>query len=293
MFRTGDLGRITADGEVERIARDPALFSYLADSEATVRTTIGDGRLALSRRPRASYDMIVLDAFSSDSIPVHLMTREAIEMYASRLKPGGVLMFHISNRVFDLVNRVGNARPSLVPRLNAVSARALGERRYRDVPHRVFTTRRTVRFREMEYAVPRAAGLSALAEVRATVGGLRAGNLDAELAAAPQVLADAGIETRVVGSVADTDPRHRTLLAWVLREAVTNVVRHARASCVVVELGPRGITVTDDGHGANGGASGHGLVGMRERVALYGGELQAGPGPEGGYQVAARLPFRA
>ncbi|WP_445256651.1 D-arabinono-1,4-lactone oxidase [Nocardioides aurantiacus] len=75
----------------------------------------------------------------------------------------------LSNRVFDLVNRVGNARPSLVPRLNAVSARALGERRYRDVPHRVFTTRRTVRFREMEYAVPRAAGLSALAEVRALV----------------------------------------------------------------------------------------------------------------------------
>ncbi len=90
------------DPEVERIARDPELFSYLADSEATVRTTIGDGRLALARTPRARYDMIVLDAFSSDSIPVHLMTREAIEMYLARLKPGGVLMFHISNRVFDL-----------------------------------------------------------------------------------------------------------------------------------------------------------------------------------------------
>ncbi len=90
------------DPEVERIARDPELFSYLADSEATIRTTIGDGRLALARTPRARYDMIVLDAFSSDSIPVHLMTREAIEMYVARLKPGGVLMFHISNRVFDL-----------------------------------------------------------------------------------------------------------------------------------------------------------------------------------------------
>ena len=75
----------------------------------------------------------------------------------------------LSNRVFDLVNRVGNARPALVPRLNALAARALGERRYRDVAHRVFTTRRTVRFREMEYAVPRAAGLGALAEVRALV----------------------------------------------------------------------------------------------------------------------------
>lgn len=118
----------------------------------------------------------------------------------------------------------------------------------------------------------------ALAEVRATVGGLRASNLDAELAAAPQVLADAGIETRVVGSVADTDPRHRALLAWVLRESVTNVVRHARASHVVVELGPRGITVTDDGTGLTGpeGAAlpeGNGLRGMRERVSAAGGTL--------------------
>ena len=75
----------------------------------------------------------------------------------------------LSNRVFDLLNRAGNARPRLVPTLNALAARALGERRYRDVPHRVFTTRRTVRFREMEYAVPRAVGLTALAEVRALV----------------------------------------------------------------------------------------------------------------------------
>ena len=70
----------------------------------------------------------------------------------------------------------------------------------------------------------------ALAEVRATVGGLRAANLEAELAAAPLVLADAGIRHDVVGTVADTDPRHRTLLAWVLRESVTNVVRHADAT---------------------------------------------------------------
>ena len=87
----------------------------------------------------------------------------------------------------------------------------------------------------------------ALAEVRATVGGLRAGNLEAELAAAPLVLADAGITTTVEGSVADTDPRHRALLAWVLREAVTNVVRHAQARSVVIQLGSGGIAVTDDG----------------------------------------------
>ncbi len=120
----------------------------------------------------------------------------------------------------------------------------------------------------------------ALAEVRATVGGLRASNLEAELEAAPRVLADAGIETVVHGEVADTDPRHRALLAWVLREAVTNVVRHAAASSVVVDLGPRGITVTDDGTGISRPA-GNGLRGMEERVSDAGGTLSvldAGPG---------------
>ncbi len=120
----------------------------------------------------------------------------------------------------------------------------------------------------------------ALAEVRSTVGGLRASNLDAELDAAPRVLADAGVRTVVHGEVADTDPRHRTLLAWVLREAVTNVVRHAAATTVVVDLGPRGITVTDDGAGVTR-PEGNGLRGMRERVADAGGTLvvgDAGPG---------------
>ncbi|WP_210649551.1 sensor histidine kinase [Nocardioides sp. SYSU D00065] len=112
----------------------------------------------------------------------------------------------------------------------------------------------------------------ALTEVRATVGGLRAGNLEAELLAAPRVLADAGVATTVVGTVADTDPRHRALLAWVLRESVTNVVRHAAADRVVIELGPRGIAVTDDGTGCSG-AEGNGLRGMRERVSGAGGTL--------------------
>jgi two-component system sensor histidine kinase DesK len=116
----------------------------------------------------------------------------------------------------------------------------------------------------------------ALAEVRSTVGGLRAANLDAELAAAPRVLADAGIETRLLGTVADTDPRHRTLLAWVLRESVTNVVRHARASRVSIELTPTGLVVADDGTGfeVDGGREGNGLRGMRERVSAAGGTVR-------------------
>lgn len=128
----------------------------------------------------------------------------------------------------------------------------------------------------------------ALAEVRATVGGLRAGNLEAELAAAPRVLSDAGIATTVVGDVADTDPRHRALLAWVLRESVTNVVRHSDAAAVVIELGPRGISVTDDGTGCDG-SEGNGLRGMRERVAGMGGTLAVGPATPG-TRVEVALP---
>lgn len=120
----------------------------------------------------------------------------------------------------------------------------------------------------------------ALTEVRATVGGLRAGNLEAELATLPRVLADAGVETTVEGTVADTDPRHRTLLAWVLRESVTNVVRHAHASHVVVRLDQSGLVVVDDGRGCSG-PEGNGLRGMRERVRGAGGTLDITPGTPG------------
>lgn len=129
----------------------------------------------------------------------------------------------------------------------------------------------------------------ALAEVRSTVGGLRAANLEAELAAAPRVLADASIETRLLGAVADTDPRHRTMLAWVLRESVTNVIRHARATTVSIELSTSGLVVADDGTGfeADNGHDGNGLRGMRERVAAAGGTLQVTGDP--GTRVEVRL----
>ena len=72
----------------------------------------------------------------------------------------------LSNSVFGLVNKIGNRWPGAIPRLNDLSGRALAERTYSDVPHKVFTSPRRVVFREMEYAVPRAAGLDALREIR-------------------------------------------------------------------------------------------------------------------------------
>jgi SAM-dependent methyltransferase len=90
------------DAEVVDIARDPSLFTFLRDSEAQVRTVVGDGRLRLAEEPDRSFDLLLLDAFSSDAIPVHLLTVEAMREYTRKLRPGGLLAVHVSNRVFDL-----------------------------------------------------------------------------------------------------------------------------------------------------------------------------------------------
>jgi len=85
------------DPEVERIARTSAYFTYLDACHSQCRVVLGDARLSLARDGASRYDLIVLDAFSSDAIPVHLLTREALSLYVSRLAPGGALAFHISN----------------------------------------------------------------------------------------------------------------------------------------------------------------------------------------------------
>jgi spermidine synthase len=89
------------DAEVEHIARDTRYFSHLAACGTRCEVVIGDARLSLQNRP-AMHDVIVLDAFSSDSIPIHLLTRDAVELYLSRLNPGGILAIHISNNHLDL-----------------------------------------------------------------------------------------------------------------------------------------------------------------------------------------------
>ena len=85
---------------VEAIAR--SMFTYLADSKAKVSVALGDARLTLEREPPQGYDVLAVDAFSSDSIPVHLITKEALEVYLRHMKPGGVIAFHVSNRFLNL-----------------------------------------------------------------------------------------------------------------------------------------------------------------------------------------------
>jgi len=90
------------DPDIAILARDTSYFTYLHDTPAKVNIVLGDGRLSMLKAPRSYYDLIVLDAFTSDAIPIHLLTMEALSVYLSRLAPDGVLLFHLSNRYLDL-----------------------------------------------------------------------------------------------------------------------------------------------------------------------------------------------
>jgi hypothetical protein len=98
-------GQITfyeIDPEITRIATDEKFFTYLRDCRAHVEVKAGDGRLELTHVPDGYYGLIVLDAFSSDAPPVHLMTLEALELYFRKLRPDGLLLANLTNQHLDL-----------------------------------------------------------------------------------------------------------------------------------------------------------------------------------------------
>jgi SAM-dependent methyltransferase len=95
------------DPKVAAIARDTSLFTYLSDARAETAIVLGDGRRSLAAAGDRRFDLIIVDAFSSDAIPAHLITREALALYLSRLKPGGCVAFHLTNRFLDLDPVVG------------------------------------------------------------------------------------------------------------------------------------------------------------------------------------------
>jgi len=109
------------DPAVAMLARTPAYFTYLSDSPVSSEVVIGDARLSLTSRPGASYDLIVVDVFSSDAIPVHLLTSEAFKVYMDRLAPRGRILFHTSNLYFNLRAPVGASATSVG--LSAVARR--------------------------------------------------------------------------------------------------------------------------------------------------------------------------
>ncbi len=99
--RKGDVFRFyDINPLVPQIAR--TWFSYLRESAATIEIVPGDARLSLAGEPPQHYDVLVVDAFSGDAIPVHLLTSQALELYKRHLAPGGIIAFHISNRYLDL-----------------------------------------------------------------------------------------------------------------------------------------------------------------------------------------------
>ncbi|HKC53857.1 MAG TPA: fused MFS/spermidine synthase, partial [Burkholderiales bacterium] len=106
--RTGDVFRFyDINPDVVELARSE--FTFLKDSPAKVEVALGDARLSLEREPPRNFDVLALDAFSSDAIPVHLLTVEAFKTYLRHLKQGGILAVHISNRYLDLVPVVQQA----------------------------------------------------------------------------------------------------------------------------------------------------------------------------------------
>lgn len=146
-------------------------------------------------------------------------------------------------------------------------------------------------------------GRQALTEIREAVTGYREGSLATELDSARSALSAADIDPVVRQSGPPLTPQTEALLGWVVRESVTNVVRHSGAArCEITLDGVLDrvrLTVADDGTGAGAGTGsaegvgGTGLKGLTERLAAAGGSLRAGPSPRGGFTVTAELPVEA
>jgi two-component system sensor histidine kinase DesK len=134
----------------------------------------------------------------------------------------------------------------------------------------------------------------ALADVRATALGVRGISLPGEIAAAREALAAANIEADLPGVADEVPSRNRELFAWTIREAVTNIVRHSKATHAEVRLGPASVEILDDGVGAGTGAGfggGQGLTGLRRRAEALGGRLVAGcRDGEPGFRVRVEVP---
>ena len=95
------------DPMVDFVARDSGYFSFMSSCAGETPTHLGDARIVLEGQVEKAFDILVIDAFSSTAVPVHLMTAEAIDLYIDRLAPDGLLVLHISNRYYDLSRPLG------------------------------------------------------------------------------------------------------------------------------------------------------------------------------------------
>ena len=109
------------DPAVVRVAEDPTYFNFLSESRSgNRRMVVGDARLRLKEAPAKYYDLLVLDAFSSDAIPMHLINKEALQLYVDKLADDGIIAFHVSNRYLRLqpvlAKLAENSSPKLIVR---------------------------------------------------------------------------------------------------------------------------------------------------------------------------------
>lgn len=132
---------------------------------------------------------------------------------------------------------------------------------------------------------------AALADVRAAVAGYRELSLAGEIVAARAALQAAEIKADLPTTMDEVPEENRELFAWVVREGITNVVRHSSAKKCTIRISARLIEVIDDGKGPTpgGGASGHGLVGLRERADQAGASVQVGQADGGGFRLAVKV----
>jgi two-component system, NarL family, sensor histidine kinase DesK len=131
---------------------------------------------------------------------------------------------------------------------------------------------------------------AALGDVRATVAGYRRVSLASELVSARAALDATDILADLPRAIDEIPGDRHELFGWVVREGVTNVVRHSGARSCTVRLTPTSVEIVDDGHGVSGTADGHGLAGLAERVTAAGGQFQAGNRPGGGFRLYITLP---
>ncbi len=115
------------DPVVVKLARDPKLFTFFSRCRPDAAFVLGDARLTLAKEPATLFDYLLIDAFSSDSIPVHLLTREALELYLSRLSPNGLLALHVSNRHMDL-DEVASTLVRSIPGISGMVVRDVVEK---------------------------------------------------------------------------------------------------------------------------------------------------------------------
>jgi hypothetical protein len=95
------------DPTVIKISKDPKNFSFISKCQPDIDIAIGDARLTMAKEANSSFDLLIIDAFSSDAIPVHMLTKEAVQLFLDKLRPDGVVLLHTSNRYLDLNSVLG------------------------------------------------------------------------------------------------------------------------------------------------------------------------------------------